>query len=292
MKNTNDSIDVSSVKPTTRNALDAELVALLRPIQDSSGVFSHALELLASMQTSPSCNRAAASVLLDSCHAIESSEPNSEESLEDYRSIYAAHLAMCEIESANSFKPQSCDQLTETAKGRPKGLGNIRKDKLSQCLRSLESKPQWWTSYSNNRQNAGVMCQAARIDIEKGRCFILCRINANSLLDHLIKLHKSMVESSAEASGALGRATNEAHIALTRLQHDFATAERTFRDKLLQELESSTGRTQSLLERLIDAADTAVQGVISRMVTSIKEVEVQTASLAKVPLPHGSVISS
>ena len=146
---------------------NADLVALVRPMpQDPSGTFSHALELLASIQTSPSCHRIAASMLLDSCHSIEGSESDAEASVEDYRSIYAAQLAMCEIGSANSVKPQSCDHLV--VKSKSKAVGNVRKDKLSQCLHSLESRPQWWTSYSNNKQNAGVMCQAARIDIEKG----------------------------------------------------------------------------------------------------------------------------
>lgn len=43
------------------------------------------------------------------------------------------------------------------------GIRHIR-----ECLQSLESRPQWWTSYSNSRQNAAIMCQAARADIEKG----------------------------------------------------------------------------------------------------------------------------
>lgn len=148
-------------------------MALVRPMpEDPSGTFTHALELLASIQTSPSCNRIAASTLLDSCHTIEGFEHDLESSIEDLRSIYAAQLAMCEIGSANSVKPQSCEALTTGARTNSKGAGSIRKDELSQCLQSLESRPQWWTSYSNNRQNAGVMCQAARVDIEKGKIYI------------------------------------------------------------------------------------------------------------------------
>lgn len=170
-----ESTEASPVEQQAQHSPDAELMALVRPApNDPSGTFAHALELLASIQKTPSCNRVAASMLLDSCHSIEGSEPDAEASLEDYRSIYAAQLAMCEIGSANSVRPQSCDQLTTSVKGNSKGAKIIRKDKLSQCLRSLESKPQWWTSYSNNRQNAWVMCQAARIDIEKGEYGNFC----------------------------------------------------------------------------------------------------------------------
>lgn len=151
-------------------APDAELMALVRPAPDDpSGTFTHALELLASIQTSPSCNRIAAATLLDSCHSIEASDHDPETSTEDFKSIYAAQLAMCEIGSANSVKPQACGVLTTVTQSKSKGAKKVRKDQLSNCLQSLESRPQWWTSYSNNRQNAGVMCQAARLDIEKGK---------------------------------------------------------------------------------------------------------------------------
>jgi hypothetical protein len=91
--------------------------------------------------------------------------------MEDVRSIYAAQLAICEIVSAETAIPQSCKSLAlfpELKSHRELSSKSVRKDHLSQCLQSLESRPQWWTSYSNSRQNAVVMCQAAREDIEKG----------------------------------------------------------------------------------------------------------------------------
>lgn len=258
-------------------------MALVRPAPiDPSGTFTHALEILASIQASPSCNRVAASTLLDSCHSIEGSEPDAEASIEDYRSIYAAQLAMCEIESVNSVKPQSCDQLVTMAKGKSKGLRKIRKDRLSQCLQSLESRPQWWTSYSNNRQNAGVMCQAARIDIEKGNSRIFGLDDRSFSSDQLIKLHKSMVEASAEASTALGRATNEANAALAELQQDFMLAKRDFQDRLLHDINSSTQNAQSFLERVVRGMDAAVQGAMGRILSAVTEIESRTAGLAQV----------
>ena len=123
------------------------------------------------MQGSPSCNRLAASTLLDSCHTVDGSAQNAEDSLEDMRSVYAAQLAICEIVSAGSAVPQICKSL-DVSPGtnihQTSGFTSIRKDQLGLCLQSLESKPQWWTSYSNSKQNAMVMCQAARVDIEKG----------------------------------------------------------------------------------------------------------------------------
>ena len=149
---------------------------------DKPGVYSQALTLLDSMKSAPSCNRVAALVLLDSCQSIDGSTTDAESSLEDVRSIYAAKLAMCEIVSASSMVPSECKPIQAVnadskrrvqnaeAKGKtkPRGANFLEPRHLSQCLQSLESRPQWWTSYSNNRQNAMVMCQAVRADIEKG----------------------------------------------------------------------------------------------------------------------------
>lgn len=151
---------------------------------DSSGTFTQALQLLNSMQKSPSCNRLATSTLLESCQTIDGSIPGMEETLEDIKSAYAARLALCEISSAGLVIPSDCrplmlvddlegkvglEWIIGTGRAKSATSGNIGHRQLSQCLRSLESRPQWWTSYSNSRQNAVIMCQAARVDIERGK---------------------------------------------------------------------------------------------------------------------------
>ena len=160
--------------------MDQDLTALIRlEPTDQTGIYTNAVQLLSSMQNSPSCNRLATSTLLESCQSIDSSNHNAEVSLEDVRSVYAAQLAMCEIESAGTAVPQTCKSLSTPHQMR--GFKSIRKDQLGSCLQSLESKPQWWISYSNSKQNAMVMCQAARVDIEKGKCpWSILMIQANA----------------------------------------------------------------------------------------------------------------
>ena len=163
----------------------------MRPLSsDQSGVYSHALELLTSMQASPSCNRLAAWTLLNSCQNIEGSAYDHEGSLDDTKSIYAAQLAMCEISSTGLDLHPECEMLKLTISNdglrKPGGYSTdgkvnhrsqkkVGKRELSQCLRSLESRPQSWISYSNNRQNAVVMCQAARVDTDRGKVYLLLR---------------------------------------------------------------------------------------------------------------------
>ena len=168
-----------------RSDVKDDLTAFVRPSTiDQSEIYTEALSLLTSIQSAPSCNRLAASTLLAGCQSIDGSTPNTEAAIEQARSIYAAQLAMCEIVSAGSAIPQQCRSL-EPPKAKP-GLGGSRgpgrtvsdektsgeievaSRQLGQCLQALESRPQWWTSYSNSRQNAVVMCKAAREDIAKG----------------------------------------------------------------------------------------------------------------------------
>lgn len=156
---------------------------------DKPEVYSQALSLLDSMQSAPSCNRLAASTLLDSCQSIEASTPGAESSLEGVRSVYAVRLAMCEIDSAGSAVPSQCKPFRSVnaqsgqrgrggmgvnENGRSFSANEIEHRSLVQCLQSLESRPQWWTSYSNSRQNAVVMCQAVRADVEKGNLIYRC----------------------------------------------------------------------------------------------------------------------
>ena len=171
----------SLVKGPSEGGTATDLTALVRPSPtENSAVYSEALRILTSMQASPSCHRLAASNLLNSCQSIEGAPSDTESSLDDVKAIYAAQLAMCEIFSAGSAIPQQCNPLNpqhETrgrrgfsgiaSGGRQRSDNKHVNEQLSQCLQALESRPQWWTSYSNSRQNAVVMCRAARVEIEK-----------------------------------------------------------------------------------------------------------------------------
>ena len=157
--------------------------------------YGKALELIASLRAVPSCARYATATLLRSCQDVEGAKDNgrgpesSETTLDQVKSVYAARLAVCELIEAGATVPAQCASLTpppkpsnlqrgyttffqwnkrvaETGDG---GMVGIDSEGLIHCLKSLESRPQWWTSYSNSRQNAAVMCSAVRGQIERGR---------------------------------------------------------------------------------------------------------------------------
>ena len=165
----------------TLDSADYDPANLIQPLSiQHSDVYHNALSILDGIQASPSCHRLAASSLLNSCQSLDVPQNQAEESIEDVRSQYAAQLATCEISSAGSAVPHNCRPLVPsahfTSAKAPRASGRAtpaltshQKRQLCLCLKTLESRPQWWTSYSNNRQNAATMCQAVRVDIERGK---------------------------------------------------------------------------------------------------------------------------
>ena len=239
------------------------------------------------MQASPSCHRLATSTLLDSCQSIDGSKHDSEVSHDYMRSIYAAQLAVCEIQSAESKVPPSCETLIPTGKADlfPKlGSQSVPRAHLSHCLQALETRPQWWTSYSNSRQNAVVICQAARADIEKGERQVkfVRSVGADTPLDELIKLHKSSVQINQDADAALAQAVEYSEEALRQKHEEFALAKRTLQDQLIQEIKIASGTAQSLLGKVMIGLNASVQTILMRLTSATRSVETDVANLRQV----------
>ncbi|KAL9030393.1 MAG: hypothetical protein Q9196_001473 [Gyalolechia fulgens] len=254
---------------------DTDLTVLLKNSPESqSQVYGHALQLLESLRVSPSCNRLAASALIHSCQSIDGSNTETEKSLEDLKSIYAAQLAICEVTDTGSRPPGPCEPFSPNKDFQPGhklshdtsrhgGTANELKARLSSCLQSLESRPQHWTSYSNNRQNAVVMCQAARMHIEK---------------DDLIKLHKSMVDTTSGANAALAQAVAAANEAMAR-QAQFGKEVNLFQQQIMRDLESSRTETRSYLGHLMKHVDSTLQDIVKHLSTKLKHMDSEATSV-------------
>lgn len=153
-------------------------------------VITQAVDFVLSMQTAPTCTRMAASHLMSECrlleHAPDFAKSRPEAYLDNVKTEYAAKLAVCELLSAqptNPSPPPHCEILVPSHKACGKGIKwwhsksetpedkqcypEFRDHQYVQCLKSLQSTPQFWTSFSNARQNSVVMCQASRDAIER-----------------------------------------------------------------------------------------------------------------------------
>ncbi|MCJ1313156.1 hypothetical protein MMC25_006833 [Agyrium rufum] len=248
-----DSIAASDAQVET-----TDLMGLItRPCGSQSKEHRKAVELLTSMQSAPTCNRVATATLLTSCQSIDGSGPNHEDTLETVKATYAAQLALCELRNAGAETPSQCKILPATASFiTPDSSMNRRQ--LTNCLRSLESRPQWWTSYSNNAQNAVIICRAARVEIEK---------------DSMIELTKSMITTSATVDETLSRVTEHLRQAIMDQQR-FATAVQSFHDQLTKDLELSSTRARSSIADLVEATKATLQstfGSLQSVVQPMKE---------------------
>ena len=267
-------------------ALETDLSTLLKSSVDGqSQAYTQALQLLESLRTSPSCHRLAASDLIHSCQSIDGSATESERSLEDMKSVYAAQLAICEVTDAGSPPPKSCDVFLPNDQNRMSrtmtqgfqqrdGLSKSPKAKLSSCLQSLESRPQHWTSYSNNRQNAVVMCQAARINVEKGERFVRSHFRFTWLMgsDEFIKLHKSIVDTAVDTNSALASAVAAANEALMR-QREFDRQVRAFQEQLMQDLEVTKAEATSYFGTLVRKVDSIIHDIVKQISARMQDID-------------------
>lgn len=174
--------------------MESDLESILRaaPTQQNERL-TEALSIIHPIQSGPRCHYQAALKLLNDCKFLESAssdvKDDSESSLDHLETVYAARLAVCELTSANADIPPDCKVVTaskEACYQKRRGYGywfsqqeQSKDDKLcypdapspkqfKRCLKAISSQPQSWTSYSNARQNAVVMCHASRDVIEKG----------------------------------------------------------------------------------------------------------------------------
>lgn len=130
--------------------LDQSLSKAFPSRTHANPAYAEVFKYLESLSTAPSCHRAATASLITDCNTLEST------SAAGYR--YAAHLAVCEFEAAGVAYPHECKDIARRGHHR--------------CMKRLEERPQWWTTFSNSNQNAMMICVAVRHEVEQGvsRC--------------------------------------------------------------------------------------------------------------------------
>lgn len=245
-------------------------------------IFSEAVQLLESMTTSPSCTRIAAMRLVTSCQSFggnANADEEPQEALDHIRSVYAARLAICELEGAGASAPTPCLQVTlsppisksrfsfMSSPGVPDSSTSlVTRELLEPCLKALESQPQWWTSYSNSRQNAIVICQASRIEIEK---------------EELLDLHRSILRSSIKLDEGFHQALRNA--AMEASQHEtFLQSVQLLQGKLATDMEASQSLFQQTLGGFLRDIELGIERVAAAVASALGHVQSETAVLGQV----------
>jgi len=239
------------------------------------------------MKSSPSCNRVAATRLVESCQSVggkhtDDAQADEHETLDRIRSMYAARLAICELDGAGASVPAPCLPITVSPPATPKfrfsfvkkpqvldtGSDLLPKEVIGNCLKALESRPQWWTSYSNNRQNAIVICQATRIEMER---------------EELLDLHRAIVETSSKLHQGLEEALYNSALE-TSQHHTFLEEVRELQLRLAEEIEGSASVTQSAFHTLFRQIQASLDGISTSVTSVMDQLHGEAGTLEKVEL--------
>lgn len=244
-------------------------------------VISQAVEFVVSMQTAPTCTRMAASHLMNECKLLENApefaKTRPEAYLDNVKTEYAAKLAVCELLSAqphtiNPLPPTHCDIFIPSTKACDKGGGwwyqskpvtadnkqcypNFSDYQYSQCLKTLQSSPQYWTSFSNARQNAIVMCQASRDTIER---------------ENHLEMFKNLTQVMSVVSSAM-KETTEEYTSLVNDQKEFADTIRKTQDQVKQDMQDVHDKVLATVGSLDDKFHSFMDTSISSLIQALTE---------------------
>ncbi|KAF2001904.1 hypothetical protein P154DRAFT_562339 [Amniculicola lignicola CBS 123094] len=241
------------------NEANSDLASMLHldstPIKQQE-ILSEALSIIHRMESASSCNKLAALNLINDCKALDQSSTNPEAVLDEVKSEYAARLAVCELLAVDaSTSPPDCNALIPSQQACVRSRfsswfssKDARKEvppdeycypdttpaQFKRCLRALQSRPQSWTSYSNARQNAVVMCHVTRDAVERAQDLSVYK----SLTEVVHLLRNSMQESIKE--------TRDWHAEQSR----YAEKVRESQDLAFQDIQAQRAATVSSVNEL------------------------------------------
>jgi hypothetical protein len=159
--------------------IDFDLTLPKRQQLPDSAIISKALKAIEDLNRKQFCHRFAASMLLDNCRTPQSStdpitnKAGEEERREDYLKVFAVSLTVCDIEALQRPVPQQCSPYTQsTLMSIKNSRGSqsiiINHSEMSGCLKAIGADQSAVVSWKFNQQSTAVVCQVARMDIEKG----------------------------------------------------------------------------------------------------------------------------
>ena len=198
--------------------VETDLISLLTNQAKESQYLREAYALIDEVQSAPSCNQLAAYQLLTSCKSLEVGADGTETPvlLERVKNLFAARLAVCELQSAHAVIPAQCKDimsisLNDLASEDQPRLNRLWYAKdcvhakvLQPCLKALHDKSTSWTSYSNNRAQAITMCHAIRDHLEREQTADTHR--------KLVKVVSKMTDETSDVSRVLAE-TQQRHTA-------------------------------------------------------------------------------
>ncbi|KAH9859639.1 hypothetical protein IAQ61_011420 [Plenodomus lingam] len=294
--------------PPADAALTVNVDALFRyTTSRNQKVITQAVDFVISMQNAPTCTRMAASHLMSECKLLENApdfaKSRPEAYLDNVKTEYAAKLAVCELLSAqpsNPIPPLHCEILVPTSKACSTGgswwhaKAEVSSDKqcypefkdfqYTQCLKTLQSTPQFWTSFSNARQNAVIMCQASRDAIERENHLEMFK-NLTQVLGVVTSTMQKTTEdydTLIKEQSRFSRETQESHIQLQEniraMQEKAVTTVGTLDEKFHNFMDVSISE---LITALAESQTAEIAQIHEKMQDFSQDLMVESSQLAK-----------
>ncbi|KIW49119.1 hypothetical protein PV05_10828 [Exophiala xenobiotica] len=133
-------------------------------------VFEKAMQVIDNLATQSTCHQTAAAQLLVTCKASGKSAAiasGKHELLERSKSVYAVRVAVCETAEGRAAVPAACSPVLEIPQRLQGEIDVVNSKSLAACLEALLVEHYYWTSYSNNRQDANTLCQASNLEASR-----------------------------------------------------------------------------------------------------------------------------
>jgi hypothetical protein len=159
---------------------------MLDPKYRKPELYELALTDLKKLGKESTCHQIATKLYMSSCQLFQELELHGEGSiairgggrLQDYIDSFAISRAICDLETAHAVIPLVCESFREPALlgvMNSKGVQGlyISHEQIGLCMKGLHSDQKSWTSYNSNRDSAALLCRASRLDIDKGKAYLL-----------------------------------------------------------------------------------------------------------------------
>jgi len=124
-----------------------------------------------------------------------------------------------------------------------------------QCLKSLQSTPQYWTSFSNARQNAVVMCQASRDVIER---------------ENHLDIFKNLTQVLGDVTSTMQKTTEEYEL-LIREQRQYSEEVRDSHQQLKEDIQAVQEKAVATVGALDDKFQSFMESSISDLIIALSE---------------------
>ncbi|KTW25748.1 hypothetical protein T552_03361 [Pneumocystis carinii B80] len=213
--------------------LNPENSDILLEIADENELFMPMLETLSLLARKPSCFRSAASSLISQCKEMDSDLYEAE------KAAFAVKLTLCELGTAHAEIPAAC-----------------REKSLEKCVKELETRPQWWTSYSGYFRDVTRMCYVARTEVEK---------------DQLLSLHRNLTQVQMVLLHNLKKELEDIDIRIYdkyKLEHMWQDFQEDMENNMLtmrNEIKEMEKRMNLLLTMFTDSINMSMEDVNKKM---------------------------